>query len=352
VKPIYLDTSIFVKENFLEGKRIRTLLKLFEDGKFQLVMSQIAVNEVKNQFKGLARVGIEAHNQLLNSRQMSSLRNVPESEFRISKFPSLKAVCDSFNLLFDEALSNANAIILPYAVLNIADVFENYFTGKYPFSSGEKKSEFPDAFALESLITWCKETTVRCLVFSKDQDFLKFVSEELDIKNDYEVWLDDYFKETENSRQERLVALITKHESTIKSDLANWVESSLDDFTLYYEHTNYLEIHDLSIEKILIDEMPFHILSADEENITVEFKANVLAEIAVITDDEEFGYFDDEDRGWHYFETISKNIEQDFIIPLTVSFEIISAESFNDGYYIESYNSGSKLIIKRPKRDY
>ncbi|RZJ38511.1 MAG: hypothetical protein EOO18_03190 [Chryseobacterium sp.] len=139
MQAIYLDTSIFVKENFLEGKRIQTLLNLFEVGKFQLIMSLIAVNEVKARFKRLAKVTIEKHNELLNTKEISYLRNVPESKSRLIKYPNLNTVSDSFNILFDKALADANAIILDYPVMNVGEVFDDYFAGRYPFGSGDKK---------------------------------------------------------------------------------------------------------------------------------------------------------------------------------------------------------------------
>jgi len=71
---IFLDTSIFVRENFLEGKRINEFLNLSKVASINLILPIITVNEIKSRIKKQARVAIEKDNELLNDRQMSVLR--------------------------------------------------------------------------------------------------------------------------------------------------------------------------------------------------------------------------------------------------------------------------------------
>jgi hypothetical protein len=49
-------------------------------------------------------------------------------------------------------------------------VFSRYFKAKPPFNQEKKKSEFPDAFALEALRTFCVENGSRVTIVSGDSD--------------------------------------------------------------------------------------------------------------------------------------------------------------------------------------
>ena len=48
---IILDTNIFVKENFLEGKRLNELFRLSEEEKIKIVLTKITIEEIKSNIK-------------------------------------------------------------------------------------------------------------------------------------------------------------------------------------------------------------------------------------------------------------------------------------------------------------
>lgn len=87
VENIFIDTSIFVQENFLEGNRINELLRLFEEGHFRHITSLITVNEIKNQFSKKVSIAIEEHNKAMNNKVFDCLRNYKERKERLTKFP-------------------------------------------------------------------------------------------------------------------------------------------------------------------------------------------------------------------------------------------------------------------------
>jgi len=43
---IFIDTSIFIKENSLEGKRLQQLFKLGEEKQIQLVLTRVTTDEI------------------------------------------------------------------------------------------------------------------------------------------------------------------------------------------------------------------------------------------------------------------------------------------------------------------
>lgn len=53
-------------------------------------------------------------------------------------------------------------------------VLEDYFAGAPPFGEGKKKSEFPDAFVVASLLAWLRPGRPKMYVVGKDPDMVKF----------------------------------------------------------------------------------------------------------------------------------------------------------------------------------
>lgn len=62
---------------------------------------------------------------------------------------------------------------------------------------GGKKSEFFDVFILKFIEIWVEENNVKVLVFLKDKDMLKYMSEYLEIIEDFNKYLSDKIKEIE-----------------------------------------------------------------------------------------------------------------------------------------------------------
>ena len=50
-------------------------------------------------------------------------------------------------------------------------VFEKYFATKPPFGTGNKKSEFPDAFVVNGLVEWTQKNAEPLYVISGDKPF-------------------------------------------------------------------------------------------------------------------------------------------------------------------------------------
>jgi len=73
-------------------------------------------------------------------------------------------------------------VMLPY--VDAQEVFADYFSAKPPFSvTGEKKSEFPDAFVLKGLLKYCTEhPDAQILVISDDPDWKKTLGDNTHIQ--------------------------------------------------------------------------------------------------------------------------------------------------------------------------
>jgi hypothetical protein len=169
---VFLDTSLFVKENFLEGKRINSIFSLSSKKYFNLYISVITLNEIKNQYKKRITAAIEKHNHLINDKanDIRVLRNNKSGKDILQKFPKIKDLCAEFDENIEAALEDAGAIVLDYPVLNVMEVFNHYFSGLPPFDKAEKKAEFPDAFAIAHVQLWCNENSTTAIILTQDKD--------------------------------------------------------------------------------------------------------------------------------------------------------------------------------------
>jgi hypothetical protein len=57
---------------------------------------------------------------------------------------------------------------------DVEEVLDDYFAGAPPFGEGKKKSEFPDAFVVSSLLAWLRPARPKMYVVGKDPDMVKF----------------------------------------------------------------------------------------------------------------------------------------------------------------------------------
>lgn len=75
--------------------------------------------------------------------------------------------------LLDEHDSACRTVHLPTAWEAGARVLDDYFAARVPFEpTGDKKSEFPDAFALVTLERWCEKAGRQVIVVTEDQGCL------------------------------------------------------------------------------------------------------------------------------------------------------------------------------------
>lgn len=344
---IFLDTSIFVQENFLEGKRINEFLNLSKAGSINLVLSIITVNEIKSRFKKQARVAIEKHNELLNDRQMSVLRNSTMEKSKLVKFSKIKVIVEEFDALLDAELLNANTTIIEYPVIDSEQIFKKYFEGTFPFNTGEKKHEFPDAIALLSVEEWCSKNKTKCVIFSKDNDFLKSKpAKGVTVNADYENYLEALLTRLYKERVDIASILFTKNDLLINKELEEWIKTEVDDDTIYYDFTNSYDVHDIKISSINVIKKEYQVISVEEESIEVEATATVEVKIILTIDDEESGIYDSEEKEMHYMETTELTVDQELEIPLNILFHITNKDDYDDKCEVIEINNGKPIQLE------
>lgn len=349
---IILDTNIFLKENFLEGKRIRELFKLSEEEKIKIVLTKITIEEVKNNFKKLSRQALTNLAIFRKPFESRVLRNNSIGKHFYDQIDK-KNVENEFNNEFDAILVKSKVLIIDYSEINIKSVFDSYFKNEYPFNGTDKKSEFPDAFALALIDNWSTENNIKCTIFSSDKDFLNFKSKHLQITKDYEIYLDEKLQYylTQEHRISVLQDLFEKNSSRIDKEIEEWYKYKLDDESLYYSVV-WFDIHDIEITEIIVTDKSYQIVSIDEESIEIEIEANVTFKVELVIDDEEYSRYDDEDKVTYYFETKVEEIKREVTATLSALAYIINKDEYEDELEVLEINKDENLVIKEEYDDY
>lgn len=342
---IFIDTSIFEANNFLEGKRIQEIYKLAERGNIKVVIPKLTYDEIINR---ISKKVEEANQKFKKYREDTRvLRNAPSLSRKFEGFDS-ENIKQELNEILDDRFRKSKFEIIDYPTLNIEDIFKSYFEKKFPFGSGGKKNEFPDAFALKTIETWAHNKGIKVLAFSKDKDILNYKSKNLEIVEDFELYLSNKIKEIESRHKKRLDQIdniIKYHSDTIKQEIKKWVESQLDDNSKYYEYSNYYEIHDITIVEVRIGIDDYSITNVSENYISVELKVSINYKVEIIIDDEDYMIKDDDTKEWIFLETKPVLIDEVRYIDVDLIFDI---ELDDDTVYepeIEEINGGRKLNI-------
>ena len=349
---IILDTNIFIKENFLEGKRIREFLKLSEEGKIKVVMTVITVGEVKNRFRIFSRIAVQNLNEYKNQFESRVLRNNSAGRKIFDRIVN-KDIEKEFNDEFDAILLKSKVIIIDYRDLNIGNVFGKYFKNEFPFGGGDKKAEFPDAFALELIEHWCIQNSIKCRIFSSDKDFLKYQSSYFDITKNYDSYLDQKLQYylAEEDRISVLNKVFENSSEKIDDEIETWYRYILDDNSLYYSFV-WVEIHHVDVTEVKVNNKKYKIVATNEDSIEIEIEADLTFTVDLTIDDENYSYYDSEDKETHYYETTTEEVKRNVTAKVSAIAYITSKEEYEDELEIIDVNKDKELIIKEEYEDY
>ena len=343
---IFIDTSIFESNNFLESKRIKEVYKLAEKGNIKIVLPELTYDEIINR---ISKNILEASQRFKKYRNDTRvLRNVDSLSDKFELFDHEKAQ-NEFVKKLETQFHQSNVEIVEYPTLNIKDIFRSYFEKRFPFGLGGKKSEFPDAFALKSIELWAEENDLKVLAFSKDNDMLNYKSPHLEIIKDFDLWLSNKIKEIEGKyhqkRLDEIDNIIKNKSERIQEELVNWVKNQLDDISKYYEYSNYLEVHDLSIVDVKTDIEDYNITNISEDLISVELKMYLNYKVEIIIDDEDYMIKDYDTKEWLFMESKPVLIDEIRYIDVELVFEIEPDDETVYEPEIETINNGKSLNV-------
>lgn len=273
VNCILIDTNAFdAKQNDFDGRFdpiIPSLLKVIKTSGLTLLSHPVLLGETKRHILGNedksfekrsdnAIAAIKKHRDILKQISLD-----PEEIVRtIQRLGLSNLEYDAFVKFFSDAIQ------LPYG--NAEKVFADYFSAKPPFAeSGDKKREFPDAFAINALFNYLDENPgLTALVVTNDDDWKQA------LKSNKRIVICDNIDNAINL----LHGQLTQVNEILDFNYAS-IESLLEieEDKFWFTIRDYFDAEDIEIETITIESIGEPVvLDISDEEIRIQVSAHLL----------------------------------------------------------------------------
>lgn len=175
-KYVFVDTNIYEGKNFqFLTYELERLSLLASAGEIILLMSPIIDFEIRGHIKaGAAKAAKSVKDFKKEAMVLRNATELPVSGVfeRVSALDISDALLENYSRFVELATPE----IVPFDDVDPVEVFERYFSGRPPFSES-KKHEFPDGFALLSLVNYSRAKDSSIYVVSNDRDMEGFCLE-------------------------------------------------------------------------------------------------------------------------------------------------------------------------------
>jgi predicted nucleic acid-binding protein len=341
---IFLDTSIFIKENFFAGNKLKAFLKHEKDSEIELFTTKITEKEC---FSNLDSSLINSNFAL--KKALKELNSKAKSFKNIETLNSLFELNNTFDIEKEKRTLNEKFTKLlkdHFSEIKIdnnktSKVVDDYFNFNAPFKDGKKKHEFPDALVLNSLESWCQENKQKIYVVADDEDMNSYKSKYLIPIKEYDKLLDQIsFTFSDENITQKIEGIIEDNEvdiiSKIEDEFVNDFPYSGFDESQGFEY----ETNDIKEFKANID---WHSVLQVSDNIaTVELTIPVEYTAEISYEDKSLGWYDKEDDIWFGTEMQTKLITDKckLIVIVEIEFELPGKEVYWKGWDFIEISSG------------
>ena len=338
--PIFLDTQVFEAASFnFKTTTLVSLQEQVEKGTIRLILADITVLEVKARIEKTVLAQLEGLRKF--KRNARVLRSSTLSEVKAALDLDEKSAIADLQQQFEEFIQRTKAEIIDTSALPAGPVFEKYFATKPPFGTAEKKSEFPDAFAVNGLVEWTKNNAEPLYVISGDKPF----------RNACQPHKKLYGYAKLSTLLNRII-FADAVAGFIRDQILERIEDIKEDAKQMFEdRMYYVDDEDgdaeVSVQSLKLDGQP-EIIDADDDSATVEVRFLGKLDAHLSYTDSSTGMYDSETKSMmfmeHKHETLDK--EDEFIIEVRVTFEVFDPASFkitetslvqpDDGYSVST----------------
>ena len=280
-------------------------------------MTTISKMELINRMKKRLIATKEEHNKVIkslnkqNSRILKNFRQYNELTLSpISVEDSLTELISKLNI----NIESSNIQIINADNVNIEDVFTSFYNSTPPFSPNEKKRyEFPDAFILKSVETWCKSNRKKMIFLSKDNDFNGYKSRHLLFRNNIVELLGQITNYYDSIQENQIIPSIKRQIETNKEGILLLINEQLEDIIqldVDFENYSRLELFKLKLHSYKITS-----IKPELAEITYLFEINYKFTVFPSSNDIKENIFEDNLKPKRYSGKLT--IPADFEIGLT-----------------------------------
>ena len=251
-KHIFIDTNIIEGNNFFHGSHFQSLLYYSRIGIIKLFMTSISRMELMNRMKKRLIEAKAEHNKLvksLNKPKTRILKNfIQYNEIELSPI-KIEESLDELSKKLEKIINSSGIEIIDSENVKIEEIFELFYANKPPFNTNEeKKYEFPDAFIIKSVDSWCKVNKKKMIFLTKDKDFNGYISRHLIFKDDLVNLLETISKYFDSIQETQIIPFIKKQLKENQEFLLSLVDEQLNNIIVLetdYERTNNIVFSNL-----------------------------------------------------------------------------------------------------------
>lgn len=170
---VFLDASVFDGQNYkYDSRKFKDFLKQRFDKQLEFLLPHPTELEIRRHAKQRADVAISSIRQaVVQGPFLRKLDNFAGYELMKDTFENI--VRELAQRELDAFLRSVHVKRLHYDGIDIKSLMEDYDRCVPPFAEGEKRKEFPDAFAIAILAHYAMTENKRIAVVSEDKDFAR-----------------------------------------------------------------------------------------------------------------------------------------------------------------------------------
>jgi len=290
-KHIFIDTQQFVENHFLfDSHKLKKISELSAENKICFHITDIIRNEVISKIKNRL---IEVKNAFQKFKNTSIiLKNITTPEMSVLlNDPNFQTIEESIIDTFDKYITKSKIDIINNEKDSIKNVFKKYFSNTPPFGKKNKKHEFPDAFNMDALSTWCKQNGEKIYIISNDEDILNVCSQEKSFiyLSKISEFLEIYNRHVYDKIPEFAHRILENNINIVEDE----IKSQFENLTFYLDEVEG-EVENVEINKIEIHGID--IIDCDDASSKFSIRFLVYYNADVEYADPEFTYYDYEDK--------------------------------------------------------
>jgi hypothetical protein len=341
---IFIDTCIFHQKNYGFGHYVfNKIVDLASNEYISVFLTEVTFREIISNIEQQ----IESTKSYLNQIQKKGniLRNIPQFEVIFNK-RFINSVFDTIKQQFLDFLKKSQAQILPIKDIDSQEIIRRYFEQKAPFSS-KKKNEFPDAFTLAALESWCKRNQQKMYIISEDKDYKNYCDESdvLYHLDSVEQFL-NLLTQPDESRYEFILNLFESNHEILEEAL----KENFIDQGFIFSNIDVDDVENVEIFYVEFESDPNVIELGDRFAVlTCETRFTFEAEVSVLDPDDSI--YDSEEGTYIYHEYEYKKFESDVLIPVQVTLEFNLEDKSDIAIQNVVINEGRPIYVELDYED-
>ncbi len=316
---VFLDTEVFEAHNLdLSSPNLRRLVRLTRAGKVNLLLTSVTRREVLAHLDEKAK---EAFRHIKEFRRAArTMRKIlPGAAVDALEAADKDAACKTLRTEFDSFIVETKATVVPVDKVCPEEIFEKYFAGAAPFGEGNKKSEFPDAFACGALQAWrATNESGKIYIVSNDNDWKRACKDDPNLLSVTRI--DELLQLFADSV---LVTAILEALESMREDLVERVKQKAMDLD-YFPGDQLIEGEVDDVEEVDAEIEDFHVVEVKDGLAAVSVDCKLTVSALISAQDADSGIYDHEAEDMHYVWTASGSVTRTLerVVEVSLSYEV------------------------------